>query len=74
MEDSVHTAAYGPGGEPHTSSTDGRRVTIVELRGQPQPEALKALLLGHLTATGERADGAESLPSLLARCERSLSA
>ena len=67
----VYSAAFGPAGEPHTISTDGTNVFILQTGDAPQPEALKAVILRYLATTGKVAGGDMSLPELLDRCSQS---
>jgi hypothetical protein len=71
VDDGVYSAAFGPAGEPHTISTDGASVSIIQTGGAPQPEALRAVILRYLAATGETTSDDISLPALLDRCSRS---
>jgi len=71
VEDGVYPDAYGPDGEPYKLEAVSGRVRVTPLeRAEPRPDDLRALLLRYLAATGvNRTEGAESLRSLLARCE-----
>lgn len=69
----VYSAAFGPAGEPHLISTDGTSVVILQTGDAPQPEALRAVLLRYLAATGETVSDDISLPALLDRCSRTTS-
>lgn len=71
VKDGVYSAAFGPAGEPHVISTDGKTVVIRPTGGAPQPEALKTLLLRYFSATGQATSDEISLPALLTRCSPS---
>lgn len=71
VQEGVYTAAYGPEGEPFMISTDGRRVTIRETGGKPEPDILREILLRYFATIREPADGAVTLPELLERCHPS---
>jgi hypothetical protein len=67
--DGVHTAAYGPGGEPYRIAAVDGRVSITRMPGEPdRPEELKALLMRYFEARGEPVDSSESLSVMLSRC------
>lgn len=70
VDDGVYSAAFGPAGEPHIISTDGTNVSILQTCDAPQPEALRAVILRYLAATGETVSDDIRLPALLDRCPR----
>jgi hypothetical protein len=71
VDNGVYTAAFGSAGEPHTIATDGTSVAIRQTGDAPQPEALRAIILRYLAATGETVSDDIGLPALLDRCSRS---
>lgn len=71
VAEGVYSAAFGPAGEPHTISTDGTSVYIRQAGDMPQPDALRAVILRYLAATGETVSDDVGLPALLDRCSRS---
>ena len=71
VENGEYSAAYGPDGRPYQIGTSGNRVVITPERNRPSdPAALKALLLGFLTVAGDPGSEADSLETLIKRCER----
>jgi hypothetical protein len=71
VDNGVYRAAFGPAGEPHTIRTDGTSVSIRQTGDAPQPEALRAVILRYLAATGEIVSDDIGLSALLDRCSRS---
>jgi len=75
VENYEYSAAYDPDGRLYQIGTSGKRVVITPERDQPSdPAALKALLLGFLSEIGEPGSEADSLETLIKRCERYVSA
>ncbi|GAA0202247.1 hypothetical protein QOZ96_001512 [Brevundimonas nasdae] len=71
VRNGVYPVAYGPAGQVFKLEAIGDRVRIAQVEGlSPKPDDLRALLLLYLSATGVYDVGeAETLVSLLARCE-----
>lgn len=63
----VYPAAYGPNGEPYSITRKGVRVIVRRTDGPNQPEALRALLLNFIMATGGEADADMPLDALVAQ-------
>ncbi len=70
VDDGVYPIAYDPTGNPYRVFTQGARVVIEPAGGEARPAELAALLRTFLAAVGEAPGERESLPELLARCER----
>jgi len=71
VRNGVYPIAYGPDGQVFYLEAIGDRVRIAQVEGlPPKPDDLRTLLLRYLSATGVHDVGeAESLGSLLARCD-----
>jgi hypothetical protein len=67
VEAGVYPAAYGPNGEPYHVTSERRRVIVRRSDGPDQPEALRALLLNFLAATGGEVEADVPLEALVAQ-------
>lgn len=69
VEDGVFGAVFGPNGERYSIRTDGRRVYINKTDEDPDPEALKNVMMRFFAEIGEPQLPEVDLPFLLKQCE-----